>query len=164
MGEKAAGDPDERPLAGELRAGLREEQEHDTDDADREPGDEQPAHLIGETDAALRLMELERREHDERDDQDGEQRRDVTRLEVPAVEFRVIGEDADRDDEERVGELERRLQQRRMLLEQVAAHRELGRGSDAARAAQASSTMRAISSRKRAGAKRSAFSRQASAE
>ena len=122
MGEKPAGDPHERPFAGEFRAGLGQKQEHDPDDGDREPCHQQSAQLFGKADAALRLMELQRREHDERHDQDGEQGGHVARLEVPAVEFRVIGDDADRDDEYGIGELERRLEQRRMLLEQVAAH------------------------------------------
>ena len=92
------------------------------DHADREPGDEQAAQLLGEADAALRLVEPEGREHDEGDERDGEQRRHVACLEVPAVEFRVVGDDADDDDEQRIGELERRFQERRIFLEQVAAH------------------------------------------
>ena len=104
---------------------------------DREPGDEQAAQLLGEADAALRLVEPEGREHDEGDERDGEQRRHVARLEVPTLEFCVIGDDADADDEQRIGELQRRFQERRVFLEQVAAHGDAWRGYAAAAAARA---------------------------
>ena len=119
MRGEAAGDPQERPAARIIVAGLGEEQECAAGDGDQEPGEKERASFFEKTGAAQRTVERQRREHCEREKADCRERNDVTSRKVPRAQIDAVGDEPCDDDEQRIENPHRHVEQRRALLEQA---------------------------------------------
>ena len=148
---QTADEPDRDPAARVFGARLGGEEGEASDHRDEEPRRGELAQLLDQAHTALRLIQSEQRENDERKKRRGEQSDGVAWRKIPAPEIDAIRDRAACRHEDGVGEPLHGVEERRVGSKQVACH-----------GAQASSTMAVNARRNLSGANRSAFDRQVS--
>src|SRR5206468_1140335 len=125
MSDEAPQYPRQRPAARKFDSGLGEEQKSATDHADQEPGQDERAEFVEETDAALRVIEREGRKDREREQSDTEYRCEIAVRRVPLPQIAAIGDESGGDDEKRIENAQPDVEQRRVFLKQAALRRHL---------------------------------------